>query len=359
MLAVALLGALSALPVAAAPESGGPRLATVSLTEVKRKHERERDPSKLSLQTFGPSGEQRRLLLRVPLEPAGGAIGPMPFNGPRWSADGRLLVFAGSSGKTKQIYVIDADGGKPKPVTGTSNGSEPVLSPDGRTVAFTRTRFRAHINVKDPIKTRFYSSTTTWVGDLDGARPRRLTAWRNGLESTPGSFSPDGSVLAITVGDDRLDGPRVMLAPLDGRPPAELVELGAEPAFSPDGSRIAFVGYGDRDTVHAEENHDYAAGELYTVGVEGSGLKRLTHSKGVLESAPSWDPSGQRLAFVRARGSTGFVADLDQLFPFGNAIAQVNADGSCPKTVLSLPRVALYGVAWQPGVGREAGPISC
>ena len=74
---------------------------------------------------------------------------------------------------------------------------------------------------------------------------------------------------------------------------------------------------------------------------------------------PSWDPSGQRLAFVRARGSTGFVPELDGLFPFGNAIAQVNADGSCPVEILSLRRVALYGVAWQPGPGREAGPIDC
>ena len=69
------------------------------------------------------------------------------------------------------------------------------------------------------------------------------------------------------------------------------------------------------------ENHDYAAGELDAVGVDGSGLKRLTHSKGVLASAPSWDPSGQRLAFVRARGGTGFVADLQRPSPLGNAIA--------------------------------------
>jgi Tol biopolymer transport system component len=283
----------------------------------------------------------------------------MPFGGPHWSADGSLLVFAGSSGKTRQIYVVDADGGGLRPIPGTTNGTEPVLSPDGHTVAFTRTRFRSHIDIEDPLHTRFYSSATTWIGDLDGGRPRRLTVWGNGLESSAGSFSPDGGVLALTVRDNRLEGPRVVLAPLDGRPSVELLQLAAEPSFSPDGSRVAFVGYGDRDIVHAEENHDYAAGEIYTVGADGKGLKRLTHSKGVLESAPSWDPSGQRLAFVKARGSTGFVADLDRLFPFGNAIAEVNADGSCPTEILSLRRVALYGAAWQPGPGREAGPISC
>lgn len=345
--------------VARGATPGGPRLATVSLTEVKREHEGEKDRSKLSLQTLGPAGEQRRLLLRAPLEPTGRAVGPMPFGGPRWSADGSLLVFAGFSGKTRQIYVIGADGGGLRAIPGTTNGTDPVLSPDGHTLAFARTRFHSHIDIKDPLRTRFYSSATTWIGDLNGGRPRRLTEWRNGLESSAGSFSPDGNVLALTVRDQRLDGPRVFLAPLNGGAPVELVQLAAEPSFSPDGARVAFVGYRDRDIVHAEENHDYRAGELYTVGVDGRDLRRLTHSKGVLESAPSWDPSGLSLAFVEAQGSTGFVADLDQLFPFGNAIAKVNADGSCPKVVLSLPRVALYGAAWQPGVGREAGPISC
>lgn len=54
------------------------------------------------------------------------------------------------------------------------------------------------------------------------------------------------------------------------------------PAFSPDGSRIAFARLGDG---------------LFTVGSDGKGLKRLT-SNG-RDSYPAWSPDGTEIAFVR------------------------------------------------------------
>ena len=39
---------------------------------------------------------------------------------------------------------------------------------------------------------------------------------------------------------------------------------------------------------------------------------------------------------------------------------QVNADGTCLSTVLPASLdTAFFGVAWQPGPGREAGRIAC
>ena len=38
---------------------------------------------------------------------------------------------------------------------------------------------------------------------------------------------------------------------------------------------------------------------------------------------------------------------------------EINADGSCPTRILSVPGVAFLSPAWQPGPGREADPISC
>jgi hypothetical protein len=37
----------------------------------------------------------------------------------------------------------------------------------------------------------------------------------------------------------------------------------------------------------------------------------------------------------------------------------INADGTCLGQVFSDPDLTLYGPVWQPGVGREAGPMSC
>ena len=92
---------------------------------------------------------------------------------------------------------------------------------------------------------------------------------------------------------------------------------------------------------------------------DGTRAKRLTRSEDVLESSPSWDPSGQRIAYVQVKADTSFLPGLALLFPTGNALMQVNADGTCRKKIASDPKVAFYGIAWQPGPGREAGRIDC
>lgn len=61
--------------------------------------------------------------------------------------------------------------------------------------------------------------------------------------------------------------------------------LDAEPALSPDGSRVAF--WSKRD----------GNGELYLVNADGTGLRRLTQTPDLREVRPTWHPDGRRLAF--------------------------------------------------------------
>lgn len=175
----------------------------------------------------------------------------------------------------------------------------------------------------------------------------------------PGAFTPDGSALLVTKDDDNLEGPRIMSVRLDDGGTQEVVRLAEEPALSPDGAQLAFTGYLHPDLVEAEEGQSYHAGELYVMGTDGSPPRRLTRTDDVIESSPSWDPSGQRIAYVQVKADTSFLAGLALLFPVGNALMQVNADGSCRDKISSDRRVAFYGIAWQPGPGREAGRIDC
>jgi len=61
-----------------------------------------------------------------------------------------------------------------------------------------------------------------------------------------------------------------------------------EPAWSPDGSKIAFARYSDGED------------EIYTVNADGTGLKRLTNNPKE-DSAPTWSPDGNRIAFHSKR----------------------------------------------------------
>jgi Tol biopolymer transport system component len=82
---------------------------------------------------------------------------------------------------------------------------------------------------------------------------------------------------------------------------------------------------------------------------------KLASVKGGL-AWPSWDPSGQRIAFTRLGG--GSIGGLS--YPHeGNAVMEINADGTCLTRLLSSGRGYSSGSSWQPGPGREAGAIAC
>jgi Tol biopolymer transport system component len=335
---------------AAAPE--GPRLAFVKWGP---------KPQRLELLSIDPSGLDVRRL-------AGGSkLGrdhlPVPFNHPSWSPDGSLIAFSSYVPQKKtKIFIAAPDGSGLHAVPGTVGGGDPVFAPDGHTIAFARSRYREpHINLQDPLKSleSGYSSTTTWTIGLDGTEARRLTSWHDGVYNTPSSFSPDGKTLAISLqGPSRRDIVAITLA--TGRRTV-LARDAEELVYSPDGSRSAFVSYRDHN-VNPEGGFDGPAleSELYVENVDGSGLTRITHTHDRQEGAPSWDPSGEQLAYTQSTGDDWFGLGVT------NVVMEINADGTCPTRVFGRPAkpksrrlVGFYGPAWQPGPGREAGAIAC
>ncbi|RIQ12050.1 serine hydrolase [Jiangella rhizosphaerae] len=66
----------------------------------------------------------------------------------------------------------------------------------------------------------------------------------------------------------------------------------AEPALSPDGTRVAYVLKGS--DAEADEN----VSSLWLVAADGGEPRRLTHGRA--DASPAWSPDGTRLAFLRA-----------------------------------------------------------
>ena len=97
------------------------------------------------------------------------------------------------------------------------------------------------------------------------------------------------------------------------------------PVWSPDGERVAFVGY------------DSDGRAIYTVGADGNGLRRITDTA----SAPSWSPDGSRIAFAKADGeSVGLYT--------------IMADGTDLQRVTNISgwswAKSHFGYAWMPQV---------
>lgn len=96
----------------------------------------------------------------------------------------------------------------------------------------------------------------------------------------------------------------------DGSEPRNLTKYGRGdvlPAWSPDGKKIAFMSFRDRNA------------EIYVMRADGSGQKRLTHNAGAgntgLDYKPAWSPDGKKIAFTSWRN-------------FNSEIYVMNADGS-------------------------------
>lgn len=338
---MAVVGAGLVMPMAATaarasvglPE--GPLLAFTGLSALKERG--------FTVQTFEAASMRPRVLVRGSRR----GVVPRPFSGVAWSADGSQIAFAASKGKREGIYTVHADGTGLRFLRGTRGGADPVYSPDGSRIAFSR----------EGLEGSLLFSSTPWVARADGGGAHRVAGWRRDTEYVPSSFSPDGSALAVTRTKFASEESRALLIRLSkGGGMRLLARRASEPVFSPDGSQIAFV----RHSIERPMKFVVVHRDLYVMSTDGKTSRPLTRTRWVAESHPSWDPSGQRIAFNSFRiGKDPIDALFDQLLPVGNSVVEVNSDGTCRHKVFSLREIAIFGAAWQPGVGREGSRIEC
>jgi Tol biopolymer transport system component len=307
-LAVALLALLLTAASTGAAQPEGPRLAVVKFNW---------KPQRTTLLTVGPDGSR-------PVRLAGGQKeGPLetvtqaPLS---WRPDGGEVAFSGLT----TIVVVRADGNGVRKLN-VRNADSPVYAPDGKTLAFTRIEGRG---------------ASIWTIELASGAQHRLTPLRHGLEYVASSFSPDGSTLLATIFNRREGKAEPVALQLDSGYETRILAYGREPVYSPDGSTIAL----SRE-VGKQENDD-----LFVLDVATNKLRRLTRTPHKNELFASWDPSGQRIVFTRFRGGHN---------EWASTIVEINADGTCESEVLSQKRTVFWGAAWQPGPGREAGPMHC
>ena len=149
------------------------------------------------------------------------------------------------------------------------------------------------------------------------------------LASTSLTQLADARIAFMSNRIDWRNGDIYLMNP-DGKQIRQLTEQAGfdeEPAWSPDGKKIAFVSYRDLEPI---PKGGIWRGEIYLMNADGSNPINLTRSVERADGTSSWSPDGQQIAFTSAElfnedilaNSDIFVMDADG----GNPINLTNHD---------------------------------
>ena len=281
-----MIGGLVALGAAAALLQGGGAMPPAEAPRIAFVHGDH-------VWTMAPDGSGRRHLVH------GG--------GPAWSPDGAALAFHYGGG----VHVIAADGSRERDLPGL--GRDPAWSPDGSLIAIARR------DAGGPLV------TGVDVVRADGTQRRRVIERRSSTDliSSPTWF-PGGERLACTRrraiggGDHAYE---VRSVRLDGTDDRLFLADAKSVAFSPDGARIAIgdLRGAEGETCLAGECHPDA--DLAVAAADGSGRTVLLRTPSD-EADPAWSADGSRIAFASGRNVPKAKFDHEEIYT-------VAPDGSC------------------------------
>ena len=235
---------------------------------------------------------------------------------PRLSPDGRTVAFTRYAPESSNIFVVGVDGTGLREIDQAScvkpcGGDEEVSwSPDGTQFAVTRDLFDAL-----PL-----TSTSTpynvglWLIHADGSGAHQITlkgrichnVCPGGAQDNRAAWSPDGKRLVFTR--DTYTTPEqfgIFTIALDGsdlrRVTPERMNVD-DAAWSPDGTLIAFQS--------PPEPTDGVEQDIYTIHPDGTGLRKLTQGLGLgWSNGASWSPDGSRIVFSHLPSTDG-ASDL-------------------------------------------------
>jgi WD40 repeat protein len=170
--------------------------------------------------------------------------------------------------------------------TGTATSSPTAAAPTSSPlpIAFTDLKVSAagvvagaHALVAQIVDSPGGPSLHVWDVPLDGPAPRQLVAYTRAhsdwdVFSLPHQLSPNGNLLALSDPVDVAGRGLAIVDLVDGATSMIRLTIGAsQPAWSPDGQRIAFRGFSNVGPLERDEG-------VWVVGVRGADLRRVTPS---------------------------------------------------------------------------------
>jgi dipeptidyl aminopeptidase/acylaminoacyl peptidase len=225
---------------------------------------------------------------------------------PRWSPDGKRILFESNRSGENQLWVIELSGGEARQLTTiATEASTAIWSPDGKSIAFVSSVYpelsakpykesnalnkkKKDEIAKNPVKAKvftklFFRHWDEWVEDK-----------RKHLFVMPFNDGKGGEPRDVTPGDR------------DAYPTSDTFSIGDDFTFSPDSKFLLYTAPPERDEAWTT-NYD-----ILRVPVAGGKSECLTTDNKAADGAPRFSPDGKLLAY-RAQKKPGYEADRWQL----------------------------------------------
>jgi Tol biopolymer transport system component len=220
---------------------------------------------------------------------------------PRWSPDGTRVVYTSEKAGKMDLWLVSAEGGEPKLITGSFSGRQgvnyigsPCWLPDGNNIGFVVVTADTH-------------DIGIWIVPTEGGEPKRLKFIPEGSIQRI-DWSPDGKKIAFGytgIKDDQtIKGSRtfeedIYVMPAEGGKPTRITRIEKEglsfetPRWSPDQKKIAFWAMD-----WLEYNQGKVSSQIWVADLETDKVAPITKKIPAMAKALCWTPDGKSIIYV-------------------------------------------------------------
>jgi dipeptidyl aminopeptidase/acylaminoacyl peptidase len=248
---------------------------------------------------------------------------------PRWSPDGRCVLFESNRSGATQLWVINIHGGEARQLTNLSTGaSDGIWSRDGKHIAFVSAvwpefshkpfkesddfnKKRADEKSKNPVQAKVFTRLFLRHWD-DYVEDKRQHLFVVDVDAKDGECRAEGEPRDVTPGDR------------DANPTSSTFAIGDDFTFSPDGKYLLYTAVPAKNEAWST-NYD-----ICRVSLDGGKPECLTKDNLAADGSPRFSPNG-RLLVYRAQKRAGNEADRWELM-----LVETDAGGA----LLGKPRSA-------------------